>query len=280
MYDNDIKHEFEDNRKFTAEYFFSPRKFEKFLSETSDIRDMINLFMKFRDWLSILMREKMTCNIIEECVYDFLSSMLSASQAFYKSACSQLRNVLELTILFIYYIDHPIEYREYIQGSRILTWSDLFRSELYFSNNYLYNFYTEFKIDSKKFNEKLINLYKKLSKYVHGRPKFRYIDSSIFEFDKNKFKIWIASFKEVMSYVNALLYIRFNKQIEEYAKLDTMNELIRIDILSSACNSGLIPFPKDLPSQLTKRREEVVRQRIRMFKRKITQKDNQNKKMH
>lgn len=278
MDNNDIKHTFEDTRKFTTEYFFSEKKIEKFWSERSDIRDMVSLFMTFREWISILMIEKMACNIIEECVYDFLSSMLSASQAFYKSACSQLRNVLELTILFIYYTDHPIEYLEYIQGSRTLTWSDLFRREQYFSNNYLRNFYREIKIDAKKFNEKLTNLYKKLSKYVHGRPKFRYIDSSIFKFDKRQFKIWIAYFKEVMSCLNALLYIRFNKQIEQYAKTDTMNELKMIDIVSSACESGLVPFPKDFPSQLMKRRKEVLRQRIRDFARMASKKNRT--KMH
>lgn len=188
----------------------------------------LNTYFYWVDFLEQHFSANEVMNLLNEATFDLISSLFVSFTGFYRQGMISLRSSLELTCLFVYYFDHPIEYRYFLKERGI---KGPLLSELINKGNFLVKKYCSIFVNENKLKKELHteiqNKYKILSKYVHGRlKKLQTLIAFPVDFDKTNFLEFMKNWEEVIALGNTVLAVRFANDI------DSMEENIRDNIFS------------------------------------------------
>lgn len=154
--------------------------------------------------------------IIKEIVHDLETGIYSAVNALYRNAFVSLRSGIELSLAYIYFVDHNYDYLFWQRDKFDLTWSAIKdENSGILRRNYLSLFVEDdfsFLIDNYK------HLYHECSQSVHG--KYAYMFTTQFtnlEYTKEIFDKFIKTEKEVIQLIISILIIRHS---DVYAKIN------------------------------------------------------------
>jgi len=182
--------------------------------------------LSFPSWRKILSTgDGLRCQeIYDEIQSDLTTSIMSAVTGNYRLALMSIRSFIELSTLFVYYYNHPIEYQWWSNDNHIIKFSEL-------HSNY-FNKYNQ--LNSNKINETLLQEWKRMSKYIHAEFK-HYMQSSedlpfLPMYQKGKLGQWINHFCKITKYVNRFFYIVFQRQyfeLYERIEFDSSCQIIR-----------------------------------------------------
>lgn len=145
--------------------------------------------------------------ILKEVIHDLISGLYSGLQALYRNAYISLRSGIELSLAYVYFMDHNYEYLFWKRDKYDVKWSVLASEEMgVLSKKYLSLF-------SKDEFEKLFcacrKIYRDCSQFVHGKYEYMYtVKHQIVDYDKNTFIDFLNMFYELTNVVIALLLIR------------------------------------------------------------------------
>lgn len=160
--------------------------------------------ISFPSWRKILSTKGKlkSQEIFDEMQSDLTASIVSAVFGNYKLALMSIRSFIELSNLFSYYYNHPIEYQWWLDGEHIIKFTDL-------QQNY-FNKYSQLR--SYKINENISIEWKKMSKYIHAE--FKHMQSSselpfLPVYQSSKLGQWLNHFNKATKYVNQFFYIVF-----------------------------------------------------------------------
>ncbi|MDD5186893.1 MAG: hypothetical protein PHF57_01645 [Methanoregula sp.] len=205
----------------------------------------------FDFWTNTLSDNPVALHFFPEIFFDSYMSIQFASMGLYKYAIMCLRSELESTLKMIYFSDHPVEFKWWVNGieidgitSKKHVWGDGY---VYFQN------LDNIKLFNSKFNDKnqLINniktIYSTISKYVHTSAKsFQTSQSSITpKYDIEDFNGWKLKFDTTQEYIHVLLILIY---FEKFKLTDSKDrdELIKICVNDSNYNSNLKKTINDL----------------------------------
>ncbi|MFT6843264.1 MAG: hypothetical protein ACJASR_002040 [Psychroserpens sp.] len=174
-------------------------------------------------WKSILIKyesSEMLSNSIEELDMSCLQMM----QGTYRGSFASLRLSIEMLCGSIYYSAHNIEYKEWLNGSRDLTWSTLSCPDNgVLSKRFTDSYFPELANTSNDIHKQLKMLYRELSEMVHGNNKtWNYENPKLFfnEKLKDNYKSYIEKYSIMSNYVLCLRYLN-SLTPDEVSKVET-----------------------------------------------------------
>lgn len=145
--------------------------------------------------------------ILKEVIHDLISGLYSGLQSLYRNAYISLRSGIELSLAYVYFLDHNYEYLFWKQDKYDVKWSVLESEDVgVLSKKYLSLF-------SEDEFEKLFcvcrKVYRDCSQFVHGKYEYMYtVKHHVVEYDKNTFIDFLNMSYELTNVVIALLLIR------------------------------------------------------------------------
>lgn len=157
--------------------------------------------------------------LLNEATFDLVSSLFNSFSGFYRQGMVSLRSSLELTALYVYYFDHPVEFQFFLHERKKAP----LPSELINKGDFLVKKYCELFIDINKLKKGLHteveNTYKNLSFYVHGRlGKLQTLTTFPIVFDKKLFRIFLKEWQKVIALGNTILLVRFYNEKDKMDK--------------------------------------------------------------
>lgn len=166
--------------------------------------------------------------ILKEVVHDLISSLYSGLQGLYRNAYISLRSAIELTLAYIYFVDHNYDYFFWKQDKYDVKWSVLESEDVgVLSRKYLSIFSDdEFDILFSYCND----IYKNCSQFVHGKYEYMHtIKHQSVNYDKSTFNNYMDMFCRLANVIISLLLIRHGSthlNIAETYK-DTIEEILK-----------------------------------------------------
>lgn len=145
--------------------------------------------------------------ILKEIIHDLISGLYSSLQALYRNAYISLRSGIELSLTYVYFLDHNYDFLFWKQDKYDVKWSVLENGEIgVLSKRYLSLFCDD------EF-EKLFDLCKKIyrngSQFVHGKYEYMYtVKHQAIDYDKSTLVEFLNMFYDLTNIIIALLLIR------------------------------------------------------------------------
>ena len=177
-----------------------------------------------------------TIIIIKEIVHDLESGIYSATNALYRNAFVCLRSGIELSLAYIYFVDHNYDYLFWQKDEFELTWSAIKdENSGILRHKYLSLFVED---DFSVLIHNYIRLYHECSQSVHG--KYAYMFSTQLtnlRYSEEIFNNFIKTEEEVINLIISILIIRHN---DVYMIIDESYLSEVDDILKSQRLHGLI----------------------------------------
>lgn len=194
--------------------------FEQSLKQKNCMQTL-TLLNTYFDWIEFLNRKfpskKGVLNLLKEATFDLTSSFYNSFSGFYRQGMISLRSSLELTGLFVYYFDHPIEYRYFLKegGYRGPLLSELINRGGFLVKKYCLLFIDKERL-KKELHTEVENTYKDLSLYVHGRlGKLQTLIEFPISFNKREFSKFIREWEKILGLGNTIFTLRFSSEINE-----------------------------------------------------------------
>ena len=154
-------------------------------------------------------------------------SALNLSIGLYRQSFYSLRLSLELLLGTIYFSVNKLDYMEWVNGNGDIYWSKLKdENNGVLSKRFAKAFFPELVENVDEFNTKTVNLYRKLSEYVHGNYDTWNNDGPTIKLDK-------ALFEQYFTYLHNLKEITTFALICRYLKTIPNDKL---DLISENCN--------------------------------------------
>lgn len=170
--------------------------------------------------------------LIEELSEDINSSFFLALFGQYRSAYMHLRSSIELSLIFLYFVHHPIEFIKWKEGNFVIKQDKL--SEYLLSHPY-------FEGDIKPLIEEITKKWRFFSKHIHGEsPTFFQCDKESKKtntFDKGDFGKWKTVFLKNIYNLNKLFLHFFKSDIN---RIPQTSRDILISLLSQAEQDDLL----------------------------------------
>lgn len=146
--------------------------------------------------------------LINELYEDINSSLFLSLFGQYRSAYMHLRSSIELSLILLYFIHHPIEYTKWKEGDFVIKQDKLVS---YLSSH------PYFKEDIQGLLDQITKRWRHFSKHIHGEsPSFFQCDRESKKtntFDKADFGKWKIAFVGNMNSLNKLFLLFFKKDI-------------------------------------------------------------------
>lgn len=158
--------------------------------------------------------------LLDEATLDLITSLFNTFSGFYRQGMVSLRSSLELTALYVYYFDHPIEFKYFLteRGYRGPTLSELINKGDFLVKKYCSLFINEDKL-KKELHTEVENTYKELSKYVHGRlGRLQTLTSFPINFNKEELSNFMKEWEKLIGIGNTILAVRFLNKMNEMDK--------------------------------------------------------------
>lgn len=201
------------------------------LAHKDEIEDLLEKANLFDLWSNSLQGSEAARRLIPEIFMDAYMSIHFACYGLYKYANVCLRSQLETTLRLIYFSTHPVEFEWWRAGNE---WYRAgLRTRDVWGEGYGYFEQLE---NVKKFEErcdegqrlfqhakKVTKIYQTLSTYVHSGVFSLQTKPDQFSprYKIDEFSKWKSNFKEIQSYIHALLVLGFSK---EFKKMSQVNQ--------------------------------------------------------
>lgn len=145
--------------------------------------------------------------ILKEVIHDLVSGLYSGLQALYRNAYISLRSGIELSLAYVYFLDHNYDYLFWKQDKYDVKWSVLENEETgVLSEKYLLLF-SEDKFDTLFDLCKMV--YRECSQFVHGKYQYMYtVRHQRVEYDKETLTGFLSMLYNLTNILIALLLIR------------------------------------------------------------------------
>lgn len=178
-----------------------------------DVDEMMKALTSMYSWSKVLEGKSEASILVKEALLDLFASVNSVMSGYYRQGMISLRSCLEMILDFIYYVDHPIEYKRWRQASGTNVESKIGKwlEEGMLSADYNKFFVPESNVQG-DLGAKAKSMYGKLSKFTHAqREEVMQIDKESMQmsFDIGKFGKCKSNFLDVVSLCNVALCIRF-----------------------------------------------------------------------
>lgn len=180
---------------------------------------LINTYFYWTEFIDRMFpqQDKVT-QLLNEATLDLISSFFNTFSGLYRQGMVSLRSSLELTALYVYYFDHPVEFSYFLSEAG---YKGPLITNLINKGNFLVRKYCSLFIDEKKLKKELHTevekAYKELSLYVHGRlKKLQTLISLPISFNKSELSKFMKEWKRIIGLGNTILAVRF---------LDEMNTM-------------------------------------------------------
>src|SRR5690606_9125424 len=183
-------------------------------NHSSDIDQMMRALTTIYSWSKALETKSEASILLKESLLDLFASINSIMNGYYRQGMISLRSCLEMILDFVYYVDHPIEYKRWRQAtgtnaeSKVSKWLE---QEGLLSADYSKLFVPEINVKG-SLSDKARSMYGKLSKFTHAqRVDVMQIgkQSMQMSYDIGKFGTARSYFLDVISLCNVALCIRF-----------------------------------------------------------------------
>lgn len=167
--------------------------------------------------------------ILREVIHDLISSLYSGLQALYRNSYISLRSGIELSLGYVYFLDHNYDYLFWKQDKYDVKWSVLESEEVgVLSKKYLSLFSED------DFNALFIScreIYRECSQFVHGKYQYMHtVKHQSVKYDKKTFDEFLNMLFKSTNVLIALLLIRhgdLHLDIDETYK-DTIEENLKM----------------------------------------------------
>lgn len=145
--------------------------------------------------------------ILKEVLHDLISSLYSGLQALYRNAYISLRSGMELTLAYIYFVDHNYDYLFWKKDEYDVKWSVLENTENgVLSEKYLSMFCND------KFDllfDCCRDIYRCCSQFVHGKYEYMHtVKHQNVKYCKQTFEKYLDMLQKITNVIIALLLIR------------------------------------------------------------------------
>ena len=157
--------------------------------------------------------------LLNEAAFDLVSSLFNSFSGFYRQGMISLRSSLELTELYLYYFDHPVEFQYFLKNRK----KGSLPSELINKGNFLVKKYCLLFIDKNKLKKEvhteIEKTYKDLSFYVHGKlGRLQTLTTFPVKFNESEFSNFMKKWERVVGLSNSILAVRFYSEINKMDK--------------------------------------------------------------
>ncbi|MFG1735321.1 hypothetical protein [Paenibacillus sp. 843] len=169
-------------------------------------------------WVLFLREKKQieAVDVLQEATWDLFSSVYSAANGLYRNAFMSLRSSLELGISFLYFYDHNYDFLQWKKDMYDVKWANLNdptgneKKDAIISIYYIHFFCPELGDKAKGFCDKIVQLYRRSSQYVHGKYNYMHtVNGAQIAFNQRQYDDWKRVFNEIVSALVTLLTIRF-----------------------------------------------------------------------
>lgn len=173
--------------------------------------------------------------ILNEIIHDLISGLYSGLQALYRNAYISLRSGIELSLTYVYFLDHNYEYLFWKQDKYDVKWSVLENGETGVLNKKYLALFCDDEF------ENLFSLcrkvYRDCSQFVHGKYEYMHtVKHHIIDYDKNTLVELLNMIYDLSNIVIALLLIRhsnFDLDIDETYKSIIEKNLKRLQLTNT-----------------------------------------------
>lgn len=176
--------------------------------------------------------------ILKEVIHDLISALYSGLQALYRNSYISLRSAIELSLGYVYFLDHNYDYLFWKQDKYDVKWSVLENEEAgVLSKKYLSLFSEDsFNILFSSCRE----IYRDCSQFVHGKYEYMHtVRHQSLKYDKKTIDEFLDMLFKCTNVLIALLLIRhgdlhldidetYKDTIEENLKLLQLTETLKI----------------------------------------------------
>lgn len=174
--------------------------FSQSLERTEIQSFVMDLKSNLNDWYKTTSKVE-SSNMLRNAVEELDISCLQLMQGLYRSAFASLRLCLEMVCASLYYSAHDIQYKEWLNGSQDLIWSQLTCSDNgIFSIRFSKAYFPEISDHLSSLSTKTKTLYRTLSEMVHG-------NSNTWNFEKPNLKFNELVRKDYLKFLNELAII-------------------------------------------------------------------------
>ncbi|WP_069133197.1 BTB/POZ domain-containing protein [Rhodohalobacter halophilus] len=196
-----------------------------------DLFELYRATLVFKNWklsfhaLDINKYDK----ILDEIYEDINSSLFLAILGLYRSAHMHMRSSIELSMQLIYFLHHPIEYKQWHDGDFVIKHNDLAEYIIKHPN---------FKIDIRNFVESITRNWRHLSKHIHAEsPIFFQCEKDIRKtnsFSVKDYGIWKTNYLRNIYRLNKLLLLFFKNDLSRFPEnsRNILLSLLKSDDLS------------------------------------------------
>lgn len=161
--------------------------------------------------------------LFNELFEDINSSLFLALFGQYRSAHMHMRSSIELSLQLLYFVHHPIEFKQWKDGEFVIKFDKL--------QDYLNN-HPNFKTNISDLLQNIFKNWKLFSKHIHGEsPIFFQCEKDLRKtnsFAVKDFKIWQSNFEKNIYYLNKLFLLFFKL---DFNRIPEASRNILIDLL-------------------------------------------------
>jgi hypothetical protein len=173
--------------------------------------DVYHATLIFRNWKFGLVdiTGNSVIEILNELHEDINSSFYQTLLGLYRSAHMHQRSCIELSMQYIYFLEHPVEYSLWKTGDFVIKHDKI--------TEYLKKHPKQKSVDTNKLVDNITKHWKLLSKHIHGEAPI-YFQSEKASHKTNTFKsqdfgIWKTNFLKTTYYINKLLLLFFKDDL-------------------------------------------------------------------
>ncbi|RAZ79808.1 hypothetical protein [Mesorhizobium atlanticum] len=184
-------------------------------SSSAKLDDAYSRLTTLQAWRSFVLEEKISAGALgffSEAQNDGLTSSVLISVGMWRPAMKSLRSLIENTIQSLFFMDHPVEYRQWDQGKYRPTFKELF--DYFAEHPEICNL-----PESLKSPATLRSHYSHLSNVVHSSAReFRMTNeiekSNLWKTSADGVGKWAATQKNVLRDVNLLMLPLFHERLQ------------------------------------------------------------------
>lgn len=200
-----------------------------------DLYEIYKRTLVFKNWKTIFhtINIKNLDSIVDELFEDINATLYLAFLGQYRSAFMHMRSSIELSLQTLYFLHHPIEYSQWLNGKFIIKFNTL--SEYFEKHPYL--------SDYPKLNENMGAIFKnwkQYSKHIHAEsPKFFQCEKDVRKtnsFARSDFGVWKKNYISNIDLINKLYLLFFRGSLNRFpqSSREILTSLLKndeIDIL-------------------------------------------------
>lgn len=161
--------------------------------------------------------------MLDEVIYDLISSKYLACTGLYRTAYLNLRSALELGMGFLYFIDRRYLYLQWKKNLYDIKWSELTEPKLgVVTCNYIITFNEQLEQgDMTELIDAIKDSYRTCSEYVHGKFSYMQVKSSNeIKYNIESYEKWEQQAFKIVKLLKRFLDIRFkNYKESKYKKI-------------------------------------------------------------